>query len=561
MASTEESGPAVTTVTVEETQAAEVNGDLIEQTLGKYRLVRHLATGGMAEIYLAEQAGPEGFAKEIVIKRILPHLAKDAQFTDMFLDEARLASNLNHPNIGQILELGQHGTHYFIAMEFIDGASLDELIEGDSGVPPDVAARIIADTLQALDFAHESKDRDGRPLNIVHRDVTPSNVMVSIDGIVKLVDFGVAKAAKKNHKTQTGAVKGKFAYMAPEQIETSDIDRRADIFAIGIVFYELLTGVKPFGEELAAVSRILHEDPKDPREIRAEIPDPYVQIIRRALRKSPQERYPTAHTMLLDIETALRMRNSYVGPREISYVIRKFRGLTLPAGVDLSVTDTGVFAADRSAELSTDSSRELKTAATALAEDESGDEVETAAKRDAKPARTAPGATLTLAIPSIPRRAIAIGAGAVLAVAVVAVAASAISNRESPSPLVGQEAKLVVLNATPLVEEGAEPDALYDEGGRPILIDTIPSTKIFKGSTFIGSAPLQTKLRPGKHRIELVLGDERKTATIDVDDSDEFQRRLLFFDSVGERVAEPETKRKKRRGAGSRFKAKIRSLF
>lgn len=568
MPSTEESGPAVSTVAVEETSAATDVGDMIDEELGKYRLVRHLATGGMAEIYLADQVGPEGFAKEIVIKRILPHLAKDEQFTNMFLDEARLAAQLNHPNIGQIHELGREGGDYYIAMEYIDGASLEDLLDEGVALPFDVAARIIADTLKALDFAHESTGRDGKKLGIVHRDVSPSNIMASVDGIVKLVDFGVAKAAKKSHKTQTGAVKGKFAYMAPEQVETSDVDRRADVFAIGIVFYELLTGRRPFGEELAAVSRILHDDPPDPHQFRDGIPEPYVQIVMRALKKDADDRYPTAHTMLLDIETALRMRNSYVGPREISAVIRRFQGMEVPAGANLSALDTGVFAADRSGDVlpvarETDDANLglLKTAAINVGEGDSDPgEIESVAQStDVTPAPDT-SRKLTIALPSFSKRTIAIASGSLALVALVAIAGSWFAGRESTSSLLTGEPETVVLNTTPFVEADASPDALRDEDGVPVLIDTFPTSRVFSGRDFVGHTPIQTTLKPGRHRIEFERGDERKRVSVKVDSDATFDRHLYDFDALGEDEARPKSKRKKRR-RGSSLKAKIKSLF
>lgn len=301
------------------------------KTLGKYTLVRHLATGGMAEIWLAEQAGPGGFAKELVIKQILPHLAKDDNFTRMFLDEARLAAQLTHPKIGQIYELGQIGDQYFIAMEFIDGVDLADLIvlaeNKNQKIPLNLCAKIVMDLLEALDYAHDFTSRDGMPLNLVHRDVTPHNVIVSNDGIVKLVDFGVAKAKANRAKTQTGAVKGKFAYMAPEQIQNSELDRRVDIFAAGVVFFELITGVKPFGDELAAISSIMSEFVPQPRDHRADVPDELAAVLARAMAKSAADRYQDAHDMLRDIEAWLRAEGSYVGDRELSGWIRDLQGL------------------------------------------------------------------------------------------------------------------------------------------------------------------------------------------------------------------------------------------
>lgn len=301
------------------------------QTLGKFSLVRHIATGGMAEIWLAEQIGPGGFAKELVIKRILPHLAQDQQFTSMFLDEARLVAQLTHPKIAQIYELGELDGNYFIAMEYVDGIDVASIIElaREKGqmLPVPLVTKLIVDTLEALDYAHDFTSRDGQPYHLVHRDVTPHNVLVSNDGIVKLVDFGVAKAKQNQSKTQTGAVKGKFAYMAPEQIQNRDIDRRVDIFATGVVLYEMLTLNKPFGEDLAAISNILSSAPPDPRTIRPDIPDALYQIILRALAKNPDDRYADAHLMMMDLQNFLRSTGEYVGDREVASFIRQLQGL------------------------------------------------------------------------------------------------------------------------------------------------------------------------------------------------------------------------------------------
>ncbi|MEL6182338.1 MAG: serine/threonine-protein kinase, partial [Myxococcota bacterium] len=206
--------------------------------LGKYSLKRKLATGGMAEIWLAEQQGPAGFAKTLVIKRILPHLADDSKFVEMFLDEARLAAKLEHPHIVRISDLGLADGSYFIAMEFIDGPDLDYIIERaeqlGTRVPLPIAARIMADSLAGLEFAHTFVDEQGNPMNLVHRDISPHNILVNRAGVSKIVDFGVAKAASSTHKTQTGAIKGKFAYMSPEQIANNPLDGRSDVFAMGI---------------------------------------------------------------------------------------------------------------------------------------------------------------------------------------------------------------------------------------------------------------------------------------------------------------------------------------
>ena len=262
------------------------------QQLGKYTLRQKIATGGMAEIWLSEQQGPGGFTKELVIKRILPHLASDARFVEMFLDEARLAAKLSHPNIVQIYDLGEADGSYFIAMQYIKGNDLEGIINQCNAhgerIDPPMAARIMADACAALDYAHSFADGNGNPLNLVHRDISPQNILVSEKGVVKLVDFGVAKAASSSHVTQAGAVKGKFCYMSPEQIASKPLDGRSDLFAMGIVLYELLTGRRPFGHEsdMMAVTAILNQPPPPPQQFGAQLPQGLESVLFRSLENS-----------------------------------------------------------------------------------------------------------------------------------------------------------------------------------------------------------------------------------------------------------------------------------
>lgn len=301
------------------------------QTLGKYTLKRHLATGGMAEIWLAEQSGPGGFQRELVIKRILPHLASDPDFTQMFLDEAHLVAQLNHPQIAQIFELGQIDGHYFIAMEFLDGIDIEKLIilARDSNVqlPLNIACKIVSDVLLALDYAHEFTGKDGEPYNLVHRDVSPQNVLLSNDGVIKLVDFGVAKAKSNRSKTEPGGVKGKFAYMAPEQIQSNEVDRRADLFAVGLLLFEISTLTRPFGDDLQAVTGIMSLEPPDARTIRPDIPQPIIDVIAKALQKDRNDRYFDANEMLRDISNSMLSMGGMVTDRDVSAYIRQLRGL------------------------------------------------------------------------------------------------------------------------------------------------------------------------------------------------------------------------------------------
>lgn len=291
--------------------------------LGRYRLERKIAMGGMAEIWLAKQDGPAGFEKELVIKRILPHLADDEKFVGMFLDEARLAAQLTHPNIAQIFDLGEIDGSYFIAMEFIDGYDLSDIVERavelGRAVPPAIAARIIVDACQALDYAHNFTGKDGVAIQLVHRDVSPQNILVARSGVVKLVDFGVAKAATSQHKTQTGAVKGKLSYMSPEQISGKPLDGRSDLFALGIVLYELVTAQRPFGHasELLAVTAILNEQPPSPRMLVQGVPHELENVIFGALEKDRDKRIPSARDMQLALEAVLRDSGALLSARDI----------------------------------------------------------------------------------------------------------------------------------------------------------------------------------------------------------------------------------------------------
>ncbi len=209
------------------------------QAFGRYQLKERLALGGMAELFLAEVAGAHGFAKSVVIKRILPTLAEDAQFTSMFISEAKFTAQLSHPNIAQTLELCNEGKQLFIVMEYIDGldvlALLRECAHRRSRVPAEVSVYIIKEVLDALDFAHKLTSDDGKPLGIVHRDVSPSNIILSTRGDVKLIDFGIAHAMAETGKTNSGTLKGKYGYMSPEQVLGQEISPKSDVFAAGVV--------------------------------------------------------------------------------------------------------------------------------------------------------------------------------------------------------------------------------------------------------------------------------------------------------------------------------------
>jgi eukaryotic-like serine/threonine-protein kinase len=278
---------------------------------GKYTLIDRIAVGGMAEIFLARQAGLEGFEKTIVIKRIRPHLSKQASFVKMFLNEAKLAAQLNHPNIVQIYDLGKISESYFIAMEYIFGRDMRRIIpKADSlGIPfPMVyALKIASSVCEGLYYAHQKVDLYGNPLNIVHRDVTPENIFVSFDGTVKVLDFGIAKAANQIEQTRAGEIKGKLSYMSPEQCMGKQLDQRSDLFSLGVVLYEWLTGFKLFtgDSEVAILKSITEGKIYAPSYFKADIPDAVEAILMRALEKDRDRRYQTAWDMQYDLDQFL----------------------------------------------------------------------------------------------------------------------------------------------------------------------------------------------------------------------------------------------------------------
>jgi serine/threonine protein kinase len=278
---------------------------------GKYTLLDRLAVGGMAEIFLARQAGMEGFEKTLVIKRILPSLSRTEGFVTMFLNEARLAAQLTHPNIVQIHELGRIGESYFIAMEYLFGRDMARIIPKAAamGIPfPDVyALRIAASVCEGLYYAHRKTDPWGNPLHIVHRDVTPENVFVSFDGMVKVLDFGIAKARGQVGQTQTGEIKGKLAYMSPEQCLGQPLDQRSDIFSLGVVLYEWLTGYKLFtgDSEVAILKSISDGKIYGPSYFKPDIPPEVEQVVMRALQKDRERRYASAWEMQQDLERVM----------------------------------------------------------------------------------------------------------------------------------------------------------------------------------------------------------------------------------------------------------------
>jgi serine/threonine-protein kinase len=278
---------------------------------GKYRLIERIAVGGMAEIFLAHQKHEDGHESPVVIKRIQPHLSRHAAFVKMFLNEARLAAQLNHPNVVQIHDLGKIAESYFIAMEYVAGRDMRRVAPKAEalGIPfPLVYAVKIASCVCAgLHHAHTKVDLYGNPLNIVHRDVSPENIVVAFDGSVKILDFGIAKAANQVGQTRTGEIKGKLSYMSPEQCLGTPLDCRSDIFSLGVVLYEWLTGFKLFtGESEVAVMRSITEGKiYTPSYFREDLPERLELILMKALERDRDKRYQTAAQMQKDLDAFL----------------------------------------------------------------------------------------------------------------------------------------------------------------------------------------------------------------------------------------------------------------
>ncbi|MEM9459013.1 MAG: protein kinase [Myxococcota bacterium] len=275
--------------------------------LDRYEVLELLATGGMGEVYVARATGPESFQKLVALKRILPHLEQEEEFVAMFLEEARLAATLDHPNIVQVIELGQSRHGYFLTMELVHGVDLRTLLRHAAKtepIPLACALSIAAALAGGLHYAHERIGPDGCPLGLVHRDVSPSNVLITYDGVVKLVDFGVAKAAAHTTRTRATVLKGKVGYMSPEQCRGVPVDRRTDLFSLGVLLYELTTLHRPFYEDnhFAALNRIVSGDYERPTALVPDYPPGLEQIVSQALAADPSARYPTARAMLDDLE-------------------------------------------------------------------------------------------------------------------------------------------------------------------------------------------------------------------------------------------------------------------
>ena len=299
---------------------------------GQYQLESLIATGGMAEVYRARMQGVEGFQKIVAIKRILSHLTDNDEFVTMFIDEAKLAAQLQHPNIIHIYDLGKIDKSYYIAMEFIDGRDLRSILrtleEQQRRMPVPLAVHIASRLAAALDYAHRKRDLQGSAMALVHRDVSPQNVLISFDGDIKLCDFGIAKAASKASHTRAGALKGKLQYMSPEQAWGKDLDHRSDIFSLGLVLYEMITGRKAFAgdSELSILEQVRSPKLMPPRDIDPSIPAELDRIVMKALHEDRDKRYQKAAELQAELEAVLQTSKPVPGAGELGAFLAELEG-------------------------------------------------------------------------------------------------------------------------------------------------------------------------------------------------------------------------------------------
>ncbi len=299
-------------------------------TMGRYTIVRRIGSGGMAELYLVRARGIGGFDKLFALKLVLPHVADDPEFVSMFLDEARLAATLDHPNIAHVVDIGRVGDDHFYAMEYVHGRDLRAIVRAapPGPLPLAVALSMVMPAASGLHHAHERRGPDGTPQQLVHRDVSPSNLLVTYDGVVKLVDFGIARAEARSKATQAGVVKGKRGYMSPEQCRGDAVDRRSDVFGLGTLLWELTVGQRLFvgDNDYAVMSKIVFGMVPDPRQLVPQYPDALADIVMRALQRDPIGRQPTAEALALELEAFVHASHLRVGHHVLAEFMRGLFG-------------------------------------------------------------------------------------------------------------------------------------------------------------------------------------------------------------------------------------------
>jgi len=457
--------------------------------LGRYQLLGKLAAGGMGEIHLARLDGDGGFEKLVVVKRLLPELVASPQYVAMFLDEARLVARLSHPNVCEVYEVGRDGAEYFLAMPYLEGVSLAELL----GRPRDhdrprhlrFVAGLIVQAAEGLHHAHELCGKDGGSLGLVHRDVSPSNLIATTAGVTKVLDFGIAKVRGATARTEVGTIKGKYAYMSPEQVRGDELDRRSDVFALGIVLFELVTHQRLFRRpsDFLSAKAILEEPIPRADAVDPAVPRKLADVIARALAPEPDARYPTA--------------------RELGAAV----AAATPGGAMAAAELAEVLAQDHATELSEQRTRQQRV----LAAHRGGATAPTVSLGPRRRRRALPWALAALAA----------GSAAAFVVWQTGAPAATTAPTDAGADAVADAAPAT--DAAPAVDAAAAPDAAPAPAAAPVRrgtvsIDSTPYATIYLGRRELGVTPLiEVPLPAGRHRLRAVLEDGRQQRfTVDV---------------------------------------------
>ena len=504
------------------------------QRIGRYELCFELASGGMASVYLARIDGVAGFEKLVALKRIHRHLAKEKGYVNMFLDEARIASRITHPNVCSVFDFGESDGEHYIAMEYLVGEPLSRLMSRAardqshrrSPLLPLRMARIVADACEGLHAAHELKDANGDLLHVVHRDVSPRNLFVTYDGAVQVVDFGIASASQRLHHTSTGQVKGTFAYMAPEQLAARPIDRRVDIWALGVALWEMLAVKRLFKRDTTAntIHAVLYDEIRPPSDHRSQVPAELDRIVLKALQRDPKTRWRTAREMGQALRQFLGTQREIMGPAELS----EWMAEVFPQG---EARKSQLMEVARLANTSLPSMPQANDVDTTL----TATEVRLAGATQMVWARSQPRkllATLVLGTIAI-IAAIAFGSGGT-ETQVASDGATEIATQESPPPSV------VSLEAEPRAEEDlpqaetaeattekepvqAKPrtqkrtrskQRAKAEPGTINLVTRGGWAEVYEGKKLLGSTPRRLTLSSGRHRLVLKPFGTEKPKTI-----------------------------------------------
>ncbi len=510
----------------------------LPQKLGRYRLLGPIGRGGMGEVQRAALEGPWGFSKLVALKLVRPEVASDPRFRDRFIEEARLMQRLSHANIVQVHDFGEDAGLSYLVLEYVEGKSLDALLRCTGALPPHLAAYILLELCRALDHAHGMRADDGRPLGLVHRDISPGNILIRKDGAVKLTDFGIARAEDRGTLTQPGMISGKVGYLSPEVLMGGLADARTDIFGLGVVGYQTLTGKNPFqSANIFENLRLLHE-PVPPPSSLVSVPNALERMILRALASSPEERHPSARTWLMELELLL----APWPPSQLAMELAAALGTSPPRSLDAAAEELlGGKEAPRTAGIAAPSESPAARPAPDLF-------------HLSPTPGSDPAASAFVRGPVLAR-----GAWAVVALVVVGLAAFVLGPHVSPLPapvalVEGFEPETEAAPAAPPESSPAEPAGQALTGatsgadaarpapaapppstnppaekaafGRPkpriqekdarLRVNLVPWARVTVNGRYVGDTPLDLELRPGRHRVALSNPHTGQQAELDI---------------------------------------------